>query len=402
MKFTFKAKDNKGEIKSGVIEASNEGAAIEVLQKNNLYPMSLKEEKVDSLQKTFLKYFESVKDEELVIFFRQLAIMIGAKVPIISALTSIKEDIDNQYFARIITDLINEIQDGSSFSDALEEYADIFSPLSINIIKAGEASGNLKRSIEYVANNIEKNYVLTTKIKSAMMYPSIILVAFFIIGFLVMSFIIPKLTMIIKEMDADVPWYTSLVINVSDFMASYWWAIAIVIIGFVAGLWYYVKTDSGREDWDQIKIKMPVIGKIFRNIYITRFAENFAVLLSGGIPIIKALTIVSSVINNTVYERIFLKAAEEVKIGGEISNVLKKYEEIPPIVTQMVKVGEESGQVDSVLTHIASFYQEQTDAVTKNLTTLIEPILMIIIGIAVGVLAFAILMPIYNISSGIS
>jgi len=401
MKFFFKAKNKIGEIKEGAIEASNESAAIEVLQKNNLYPMSLKAESTSSLKKTFLKYFETVKSEELVIFFRQLAIMIGAKVPIISALSSIKEETSNQYFTRVINDLVNEIEDGASFSDALSKYADVFSPLSINIIKAGEASGNMKRSIEYVADNIEKNFALTTKIRSAMMYPAIIIIAFFIIGFLVMSFIVPKLTMIIKELDAQVPWYTQMVIGASDFMARYWWAVAVVILGFVGSLWYYIKTEGGQRDWDQIKIKLPIVGKIFRNIYVTRFAENFAVLLSGGIPIIKALTIVSSVINNTVYQKIFLKAAEEVKIGGDISNVLKKYKEIPPIVTQMIRVGEDSGQIDSVLTHIASFYQQQTDTVTKNLATLIEPVLMIVIGVAVGIMAFAILMPIYNISSGI-
>ncbi|MFZ5982659.1 MAG: type II secretion system F family protein [Patescibacteria group bacterium] len=401
MRFNFKAKNQKGEIREGVIEASSEGAAIEVLQKNSLYPMVLKKEKSDNLRKAFLKYFESVRGEELVMFFRQLSIMIGAKVPIISALSSIREETGNQYFSRVIKDLINDIEDGASFSDTLSKYPNVFSPLSVNIIKAGEASGNLKRSIEYVANNIEKNYQLTSKIKGAMMYPSIIIVAFLIIGFLVMSFVIPKLTEIIKELEAEVPWYTKVVIATSDFMAAYWWAIGIGALGLVSGILYYIKTENGRKDWDQIKIKLPVVGKVFRNIYITRFAENFSVLLVGGIPIIKALTITSSVINNYVYEQILLKAAQEVKVGGEISSVFKKYPDIPPIVTQMVKIGEDSGQVDSVLNHIASFYEQQTDNITKNLATLIEPVLMIFIGIAVGVMAFAILMPIYNLTSNI-
>ena len=401
MKFNFRAKNQKGEIKDGVIEASSENSAIEVLQKNGLYPMSLKEDRGNDFKKTFLKYFESVKEEELVMFYRQLSIMIGAKVPIISALSSIMEESDNQYFSRVIKDLVNNIEDGASFSDALSKYPYVFTALSVNIIRAGEASGNLKRSIEYVADNIEKNYQLSSKIKGAMMYPAIILVAFFIIGFLVMSFVIPKLTEIIKELEAEVPWYTKAVIMTSDFMASYWWAVGIIIMGFVGGLWYYIKTENGRKEWDQIKIKLPIVGKIFRYIYITRFAENFSVLLVGGIPIIKALTIVSSVINNSVYEQILLRAAQEVKVGGEISSVLRKYPEIPPIVAQMVKVGEDSGQIDSVLNHIAAFYNQQTDTITKNMATLIEPVLMIFIGAAVGVMAFAILMPIYNLTSNI-
>lgn len=401
MKFIFTAKDKEGQKKEGAIEASDESAAIGVLQKNGLFPISLKKEETDYFRKLFLKYYDSVKSEELVVFFRQLSIMIGAKVPIISALSSIREETKSQYLSRVLADLVSEIQDGTSFSDALQKHKDVFSVLSINIIRSGEASGNLKSSVEYVADNIEKNFLLSRKVKGALMYPSIIMIVFFIIGFLVISFVIPKLTQIIKEMKADVPWYTNLVIGVSDFMSKYWWAVGLGIIAFVFGLAYYLKTEEGKKEWDQIKLKIPIIGRIFRNVYITRFSENLAILLVGGIPIIRALTIVSSVIGNSVYEGIFLKAAEEVKIGGEMSDILKKYPEVPSIVTQMIKVGEESGQIDAVLGHVAKFYEQQTDNMTKNLATLIEPILMVTIGIAVGVMAFAILMPIYNIAGSI-
>lgn len=402
MKFNFKAKDREGIKKEGVIEAVDEVAALEVLQKNGLYPISIKAENKKSFRKAFLKYFDSVRPEELVIFYRQLSIMIGAKVPIISALYSIREETRNQYFARIITEIANEIQDGVSLSDALRRHSDVFSNLSISIIRAGEASGNLKDSIEYVANNVERNFNLTNKVKSAMTYPAIVMIVFFVIGFLVISFIVPKLTLMIKELDVEIPWYTKAVIAVSDFMATYWWAVAIVIVGFVFAIFYYIRTAEGKQEWDQIKIKLPIVGAIFKNVYITRFAENLSVLLAGGIPIIRALEIVSSVINNSVYENIFIKAAEEVKIGGDMSDILRKYPQIPSVVSQMVKIGEESGQVDSVLKHVAAFYQQQTDTMTKNLSTLIEPILMIVIGIAVGVLAFAVLIPIYNITGSIS
>lgn len=402
MKFNFKAKDREGIKKEGVIEAVDEVAALEVLQKNGLYPISIKAENTKSLKKSFLKYFDSVKTEELVIFYRQLAIMIGAKVPIISALYSIREETRNQYFSRIITEVANDIQDGVSLSDAFKKHPDVFSNLSISIIRAGEASGNLKDSIEYVANNVERNYELTSKVRSAMTYPAIVLIVFLFIGFLVISFVVPKLTLMIKELEVAVPWYTKAVITVSDFMAAYWWAVAIAVLGFAFGVFYYIRTEEGKREWDQIKIRLPIVGIIFKNVYITRFAENLSVLLAGGIPIIRALKIVSSVINNSVYENIFLKSAEEVKIGGEMSDVLRKYPQIPSVVSQMVKIGEESGQIDSVLTHVAKFYQQQTDTLTKNLSTLIEPILMIIIGIAVGVLAFAVLIPIYNITTSIS
>lgn len=402
MKYNFKAKTQTGEYKEGIINASSKELAVAILQKNNLLPISVQSEKEnDYLIKAFLKYYDRVTQKELVIFFRQLAILIEARVPIVTSLSAISEQTSNKYLVKVIQEIINDIEDGMSLSASMERYKNVFSNLSINIIKAGETSGNLKKSIDYVAENIERNYALYTRVKSALTYPMLVLIVFAVIGFLVISFVIPNLTAIIKEMNADIPWYTQLVISVGDFMGTYWWAVAIIIIAFVSGVYYYLNTDDGKKEWDQIKIKLPIVGPIFRYVYITRFAENLSVLLTGGIPIIRSLTIVSSVINNIVFENIFLAAAEEVKRGGNMSTVFKRSTDIPPMVTHMVKIGEESGQVDSVLGHIARFYDQETETMTKNLSTLLEPILMIIIGIAVGFMAFAILMPIYNIAGQI-
>lgn len=402
MNFKFKAKTQAGEYKEGVINASSRDLAMTILQKNNLLPISIQAEGQESdVLKSFLKYYDRVTEKELVIFFRQLAILIEARVPIVVSLSAIKEQTTNGYFVKVIQEMVGDIEDGMSFSGSMEKHKDVFSNLSINITKAGEASGNLKKSVDYVAENIERNYTLASRVKSALIYPALVLAVFFVIGFLVVSFIIPKLTGIIKEMNADVPWYTNVVITVGDFMAVYWWAIAIVIVAFIGAIFYYVNTEEGKTEWDQLKIKLPIVGPIFRYVYITRFAENLAVLLTGGIPIIRALTIVSSVINNVIYENIFLAAAEEVKRGGNMSTILRRSSDIPPMVTHMVKIGEESGQIDAVLGHIAKFYNQETEVMTKNLSALLEPILMIFIGIAVGFMAFAILMPIYNIAGQI-
>lgn len=402
MKFLFKAKTKNGELKEGVIDAASSDAAVAILQKNDLYPTSIVKEEADkSVLKTVLKYYDRVTEKELVVFFRQMAILIEARVPIVASLTAISEQTTNKYFVKVLNETIADIENGLPLSDSLNKHRDVFSTLSINIIKAGETSGNLKKSIDYVADNIERNYNLASRVRSAMMYPSIILIVFFIIGFLTISFILPKLTVIIKDLNADVPWYTQIVMAVGDFMSTYWWAVAIIILGFVGGILYYIRTDDGKREWDQIKIKLPIVGVMFRYVYITRFAQNLAVLLAGGIPIIRAITITSSVINNIVYEAIFLRAADEVKVGGNMSKVLSKSYLIPPVVSHMVKIGEESGQIDAVLNHIARFYEQETDIMTKNLSTLIEPVLMVIIGIAVGFMAFAILMPIYNIAGQI-
>jgi type IV pilus assembly protein PilC len=400
MKFVFKAKTKDGDLKEGTIDAVSTEVAVDLLQKNELFPLSIQTEKEsESLEKTFLKYFDKVNDKELMIFFRQLSILIEARVPIVASLIAIKEQMVNLYFQKIIDEIVNDIQDGLPLSDALKKHGDIFSNLAINIIKAGEVSGNLRKSVEYVANNIEKNYTLTQRVKSAMMYPVIVMIVFFIIAFLVITFIIPKLTVMIKSMDnLTIPWYTAVVIMVGDFMAAYWWAVALMIFGLIGGVIYYIRTDDGSREWDQIKIRLPIFGTIYQYLYIARFADNLSVLLAGGIPIIQALTIVSSVIDNIVFEKIFLQAADEIRVGGVMSDVLRKSPQIPPIVSQMVKIGEESGQIDLVLTHVAKFYEQESAEMAKNLSTLIEPLLMVIIGIGVAILAFSVIMPIYNIA----
>jgi type IV pilus assembly protein PilC len=361
-----------------------------------------KEENKGSLRDRLMKYLNRVSVKELMIFFRQLAILIEARVPIIHSLEAIKDQTENSFFKVAIEEIIQDIQDGLSFSDALKKRPEIFSNLSINIINSGESSGNLKQSVEYVANSLEKNYNLSQKITSAFIYPAAVMAVFFAIGFIFITFIIPKLTVVIKDMGIDFPWYTKVIINFSDFMAVYWWVVLLGIISSILGLLFYTGSEEGKKVLDKLKIQMPVFGSIFQNLYITRFTENLAILLTGGIPIIRAVTLSSSVVNNSIYKEIFLKAAYELKIGGSINSVFKKSEYIPAIVSQMIRVGEESGQLDMVLRYIASFYGQETETATKNLSILLEPFIMIVIGIAVGVLVFSILMPIYNVASQIT
>ena len=403
MKFAFKAKNGAGEIKEGVIEAANSELATQILQKSGMLPFSIVQQQDvnTAISKTFVKMYESVSNKELVIFFRQLAILIEARVQIVTALLAIREQTSNKYLKVVLGEINSNIEDGMPLSDALAKYKDIFPPLVVNIIRAGEASGNLRKSIDYVAENIERNYILTSRVKSALIYPALILVVFFVIGFLVITIVLPNLTKMIKDMDTVVPWYTSMVINIGDFMSAWWWAVLIVIVGIVVGTIYYIRSESGKKEMDEIKIKVPVLGTVFQSLYITRFSENLAVLLAGGIPIVQAIKVVSEVIGNSLYQELMMKAAEEVKNGGAMSTVFRRSLLIPPMVSHMIKIGEDSGQIDSVLKHISKFYDQEMETSTKNLSVLIEPILMIFIGLAVGFLAFSILMPIYNIAGQI-
>jgi len=403
MKFSFKAKNQAGELKEGTINASSREMSLQLIQKSGLSPFVLNpvQKPGFSLETFFSRLYASVSDKDLVVFFRQLAILIEARVPISIALTSIQEQTSNPYFRSALSQIIADVEDGTPLSNAMEKFKDIFPLLSVNIIRSGENSGTLKKAIDYVAENIDKNYTLTSRVRSALIYPGVIMIVFFIVGFVVSAFIIPNLSKMIKELGTTVPWYTQMVMGAGDFMQDYWWVILIAIIGIFGGGFYFSRTDSGRHEMDKIKLELPVIGTIFRDLYISRFGENLAVLLSGGIPIVQAIRITSDVIGNSFYKELLLKASDEVKNGGDMSVVLRRSTLMPPMVSQMVKIGEDSGQLDSVLTHIAKFYEQETEMMTKNLSTLIEPVLMIIIGIAVGFLAFAVLMPIYDIAGQI-
>lgn len=400
MKFSFKAKTESGEMREGIVEAINQDGAIKTLQKNGLIPLVIEEqrERASGLTKSLEHLWEGASQKELMVFFQQLATLIEARVPIVSSLHTIGEQAENRYMRRIIKEMADDVQEGMSFSEALEKHPETFTVLNINMIRAGEISGTLHKSISFVAANIEKNYQLSSKIKGALYYPAFVLSVAFVIGFLVVTFILPKITLLIKDLDVPVPWYTSVLIWLGDFMNAYWWAVLFVLLVALGGLAYYAHTPGGRREWEQIILKIPVIGTLARNIYITRFAENLSALLNSGIPVVNALAIVQKVIGNHIFENIINQGIEEVKAGGTMSSVFMQSGEMPPIVSQMMRIGEETGTLSGVLESIAKFYDAEVENTTRSLTTLIEPILIVILGIGVGILVVGVLLPIYNLA----
>ncbi|HAV11145.1 MAG TPA: hypothetical protein DCX32_01200 [Candidatus Moranbacteria bacterium] len=402
MKFNFQAKNSEGEVREGRIESLNRDEAIAVLQEKGLIPLVLeKEDESMNVLRNLERLWNSVDQQELAVFYRQFATLVEAKVSITTALRAIEEQTENKLLGSVLIEMIGDVEDGMPLSESMMRHKDVFSPLAINMIKAGEISGNLQKSIIFIADNTERAYQLNSKVKSALMYPGFILSASVIIGFVVFTVILPKLTKIFDDMAVAIPWYTQLIMDTGNFMQSFWWAVLIIVLGGVVGVLYYIKTDSGKDEFDQIKIKLPIIKKMFKFVYIARFSENLSVLLNGGIPIVKALMIVGDIVDNSVYRKIILRAAEEVKTGGVMSSVFAKYEEFPPILAKMIKVGEETGKISDVLKNISSFYEQEIDRMTKNMTALIEPILIVVLGLGVALLVFAILMPIYSITGQI-
>ncbi|EKD58516.1 MAG: pilin biogenesis protein [uncultured bacterium] len=402
MKFSFQAKSAEGEIREGRIEATNSEAAVAMLQERGLVPLMLeKQTEVPGILKDLQRAWEGVSLRELSVFYRQLATLIDAKVSIISALRAVGEQSDNLYLNTVIKEMVNDIEDGVTFSESMSKHPEVFATLAVSMVKAGELSGNLQRSVSFLAENSEKNYDLNSKIRGALFYPAFVLASSVIIGFVVFTVVLPKLTGIFKDFNVAVPWYTQMFMYIGDFMSSFWWVAAMVILSIVGGFFYYIKTEDGRKEWDTIKMKIPVIGRLFQYVYIARFSENLGVLLEGGIPIVRALVIVSEVVDSSTYESVILRSADEVKKGGSMSSVFAKSTYFPPIVSQMIKIGEDAGKISEVLSNISKFYNQETDRVTRNLSTMLEPILITGLGLGVGVLVFAILMPIYNIAGSV-
>ena len=314
MRFLFKAKTRSGEIKDGRIEAMDYDAAVQLLQRNNFTPISVEEEKQGSrLFRNVQMAWEGLKQKDLLIFFRELATLIGAKVPILPSLQAIREQTENGFMRTVTKEVAADVEDGMALSEAFQKHPKVFPPLVVNMVRSGEVSGNLQGTIMHVADHIERSYQLNAKIKGALIYPAFVVTVAGIVGFLVLTFILPRLTQIIKELDVPIPWYTSVMIVIGDFMQNYWWAVLLVFFGGIGGFIYYIKTEAGKKEWDIIKLRLPVFGKLFQYIYLARFAENLAVLLAGGIPIVRSLVVVGDVVNNSVYQSLILRAAEETK-----------------------------------------------------------------------------------------
>lgn len=403
MKFYFKAKRKTGEFQEGFVSAVNETYALNLLAKKGLIVLKLEKRETDKFSPLafFLKLWERPSAKEFVIFSRQLAVLIDSKVSLLVALETISDQIENRFFALRVRSIMSDVDGGASFSEALEKYPDTFSKFYVNMVKAGETSGNLNKVLNDLADNIEKNYELTSKLKGAMYYPGFIFSAMIIVGILVMAFVMPKLLEILKESDTVLPIQTRILIFISDFLASYWWVAILAIVGMGVGVFYYLKTEDGKTEFDHLILKVPVIKKILNNIYVARFTENFSVLIQSGLPVTTALLITSDVIGNEVYRSILREAVEAIKKGDNIAKVFSRYEVIPPIVTQMISVGENTGRLDYVTQKITGFYISEADRMVKNFSTLIEPIIMVILAIGVGILVSAVLLPIYQIATSI-
>ncbi len=398
--YLYHARDAHGALKTGEISATSEEQAAEMLREHQLILTKLSPKKESSLDLArSLSIFKRVSMKDRVIFTRQLSTMVKSGLPIVQALHILSEQTSNKYFQETIQTIAQDIEGGASFSTALAKYPSLFDKVYINMARSGEASGQLDDILNRLATQQEKSYQLAKKVRGALMYPGFVLVAMVAATILMMIVVIPPLKTIFSDAGAKLPFATRMLIALSDSLLAFWYAYIVGAVAAVFGLRYYLRTKSGAATWDRLKLKVPIFGPLFQKIYVARFARTLASLIAGGVPILEALDIVADSVGNTVYRNAIKKAAKDVESGVPLSQPIRANPAFPAMVPQMISVGEQTGKMDAVLEKLANFFEDEVDTMVKNLSTLLEPMLMVVMGVGVGGLMVAILMPIYSLGN---
>lgn len=401
-KFNYQARTEEGQTKAGVVEASDRESAFKVLKEYGYYVTNLERVGEKPLLSRKISLFEGVSLKDIVNFTRQLAIMFRSEVPLVDALRALAVQWQDPDFKQTIMEVSEDVEGGSNLSDALSHYPETFSRFYIAMVKAGEASGNLSNSLNYLADYLERKNDLNSKIKGAALYPAFVVGVIIAILSLMIFFVFPRLEQVLERSAAELPWMTKMTLSSASFLRQWGWLI-LLMIAFVVTvtLHYFRRTEEGRKKWDQISLQLPLIGTFLRKIYLSRFARNLSTLIQGGLPIAQALEITGRVVGNNAYQKVIMNTRNKVRRGEAISTVLSQHPDlIPPLVVQMVSVGEKTGTLDSTLMHVVDFYEKEVERFSENLLNLLEPILIIILGVIVGGIVLTVFMPLYQLRMG--
>ncbi len=402
MNFKYQAITNTGEKREGVIEAVNRDLAIAGLQRRGLIVTTIKDEKEQ--KKWFeLSIYEKIPMKSVVILSRQISTLFDAQVSALKAFSLLADNTENKLLAGKLSQIVADLQAGSAIAAALAKHPDVFSDFYVNMVKAGEESGKLTQVFAYMADYLDRQYALTSKTKHALVYPAFVIGIFIAVMILMFTVVVPKLSAIIQESGQEVPFYTKIVMAVSNFLVQYGIFLLIGVVIFAGYLIRLSRTKRGKEALDEARLGIPVVGNLYQKLYLARIADNMDTMLSSGIPIIRAIEITANVVGNKRYQAVMLDAMESVKAGKSLSQALSAHPtEIPKIMTQIILVGEETGSMGSILKMLAKFYNREVDEAVDTLVGLIEPFMIISLGVGVGLLLVSILVPIYNIASGIN
>jgi len=345
-----------------------------------------------------IPFLNRIKPKDLVVMSRQLSVLVSATVPIVRAIKILVQQTKNVKLQNALKKIADDVDGGSKLSDSMARFANIFSNFFVSMIRSGESSGKLDEVLNYLADQTEKDYELRSKIKGAMVYPAFIMTSMFGLGAAMMIFVVPKLTAVLLENGGELPLTTKMLIAVSGFLVNYWWIVLIALIGSIVGIKYALKVNKIKVAWDEFKLHIPVLGKLFQFTSLVRFTRSLQTLVTGGVPLPDALEIVAAVVGNETYRTLLLNSIKSIEQGQSLSYELSKSKVVPQMIHQMINVGEQTGKLTEILGRITDFYTREINTVVASLVTLIEPMIMILLGVAVGAMVSAVLLPMYNMA----
>ncbi len=401
MLFNYQAVDNTGAQKVGSIDAVNIEIAISSLQRRGFVLTTINEAGAGgSFLSRNLSLFDRVSGKDVVILSRQLSTLFEAQVSALRIFRLLGSESENHVMGTKLLAIADDLQSGSSISQALSKHPKMFSEFYVSMVKAGEESGKLNDTFLYLADYLDRSYELSSKVKGALIYPAFVVITFITVMILMFTMVIPKISGILVESGAEIPIYTTIILGISNFLVSYGFVLlgAMIVIGFF--LIRFVRTPTGKIAYDRFKLHIPYISSLYRKLYLARLADNMTTMLLSGIPMVRSIELTSSVINNEVYRNILSSASEAVKGGKTLSESLStEPDAIPGIMVQMMKVGEESGELGNILKTVAKFYSREVTTAVDSLVSLIEPLMIVLLGGGVAVLLASVLVPIYNIAN---
>lgn len=400
MLFKYHAIDQDGHEREGTVEASSKEVAVSALQRRNLIISAIESAERHPFEFN-LPFFDRVSNKDVVILSRQIATLFEAQVSALRVFRLLASEVDNKLLSIALSTIADDLQGGSPISTSLSRHPKVFSTFYVNMVHAGEESGKLSETFNYLADYLDRSYDLVSKAENALIYPAFIIMVFFGVMALMLTLVIPKISAVLLDSGQEIPIYTKIVIGFSNFLVQYGVFILIALIAGGFYVWQLGKTDNGKIILDSMKISIPYVGDLYTKLYLSRIADNFSTMILSGVSVIEALDITSSVVGNAAYERVLHEVAIDVRGGSSISDAFGRHREIPGIMVAMTKVGEETGEMGKILVTLARFYNREVTNTVDTLVGLIEPIMIVLLGLAVGILLAAILLPIYNLAGSI-
>lgn len=397
MKFNYQARTKEGKVETGTIEAHSKDDAVLLLQKYNIFVTSLEEEITKESFLKNIRFEKKVSRKELAVFFRQLSVMLQSRVPVVQSLSSLVLQARNTNFKKAIAEIATMVEEGKSLSDSMVAYPKIFDSFYISLIKSGEVSGNISGVLNYISENLEREDDIISQVRQASVYPVLVIIVMFIVIGIIVSQVVPRIRDLIVETNVAPSLFTKFTLGFYQLVENYWWAFLAVLAFIIVSAIFYFRTKEGKYNFDRLSLKIPFMGDILKKVFLTRFCSNISTLVVAGVSINKALKITEDTVNNIVYKEIVIEIGKQVSEGEKISSVMMKYPDyFPAFVVQMIKVGEETGKLDKTLMEIVIFYQKEIKRAIDLFSSLLEPTMIVILGIVVGFIAISVIGPLYE------